>query len=178
MRLSLDGNDWRLLPLIPSEYYWHKVWREDFDPLTSHVPCGTWMPATVPGDVISDSLDAGLIADPRRDMQSRLCEWLSLRDWVYRKDFTVPPEFEGRSLHLRFSGVDHACLVYLNGELLGEHEGMFLPFEFDVTPKVRTGTPNVLVVVVYHAPPVDDVQGQVGWTNQTENFDHIYSCGD
>lgn len=48
---------------------------------------------------------------------------------------------------LVFRGVDYRCQVFLNGVLLGSHEGFFAPFEFDVTPTLRQGE-NVLLVRV------------------------------
>lgn len=165
MRLVLDGNDWLLAPLLPHEFWWRQAWREEWTP-AGCPPWGKWIPAQVPGDVIADSLDAGMIPHPYRDLNSLACEWLSERDWVYRKGFTVPDEWRGKHVRLRFDGVDYACAVYLNGQQLGEHEGMFTPFEFDVSPHLRYGSENVLVVLVQHKPPVDVVQGQIGWTSK------------
>jgi len=164
MEIRLDGNDWLLVPLMPHESDWRQVWKEDWDPQKSWPTAGSWIPAVVPGDVISDALDAQLIPHPYHDLQSRACEWLSEREWVYRKRFAVPPEWQGKTLRLRFDGVDYACQVYLNGERLGRHEGMFIPFEHDVTGRLRFERPNTLVVVVEHKPSVDVVQGQIGWT--------------
>ena len=36
--------------------------------------------------------------------------------------------------------------VWLNGQFIGSHEGMFNPFEFDITDKVRLDGENILVV--------------------------------
>ena len=46
-----------------------------------------------------------------------------------------------------FESVDYFAKVWVNGELLGEHEGYFNPFEFDITNKVRPGK-NVVAVKV------------------------------
>lgn len=163
---SLDGTDWKLLHLMPREWEGQKVWDEHWEPEKAGQAVHSWLDGTVPGDVIADALDAGLIPHPYKDLNSRVCEWLSERDWIYRKDFTGPDLAAGEVLRLCFEGVDYACTVYLNGELLGTHEGMFAPFEFDVTKKVRTGKPNRLLVIVEHAPPVDLVQGQIGRTSK------------
>ena len=40
---------------------------------------------------------------------------------------------------LHFGAVDYQTIVWLNGEKLGEHEGGYLPFEFDVTQQMREG---------------------------------------
>ncbi len=165
MEYLLDGNDWQLIPLMPSEWVWRKVWEETWQPRSSPAT-GDWLRGTVPGDVISDAIDAGLAPNPCVDLNSRACEWLSERDWVYRRQFNTPDATPGKVIRLHFGGVDFACRVYLNGELLGAHEGMMVPFEFDVTALLRRDAPNTLTVVVLHAPPVDAVQGQIGWTSK------------
>lgn len=169
MELCLDGNDWQLTHLIPCEWRQKQVWREEWKP--SVWPAAPdWIQGTVPGDVVADALDAGLIPDPYVDMQSRQAEWLALRDWVYRKEFVAPPGYRGKAVRLCFGGVDYACHVHLNGELLGSNEGMFRPFSYDVTRRLRYDRPNVLLVVVEHAPRVDDVQGQIGWTSRARTW--------
>jgi beta-mannosidase len=164
--ITLDGSDWNLLHMMPREWEQQKLWREEWEPEKTSPALHAWIKGTVPGDVIADALDASLIPHPYKDLNSRACEWLSERDWVYRKDFAGPELGAGETLRLCFEGVDYACVVYLNGELLGEHEGMFAPFEFDVTKRVRAGKSNRLLIVVQHAPHVDAVQGQVGRTSK------------
>lgn len=173
----LDGADWQLLHLVPREWELCQVWREDWETKGTFPAVTSWIRGSVPGDVIADAWDAGLIPDPYVDMNSRACEWLAARDWVYRKDFTGPDLERGEVLRLCFEGVDFSCRVYLNGELLGAHEGMFTPFEFDVTEKVRPGRRNRLVVVVMHAPPVEAVQGQVGRTSEARLWKARFAYG-
>ncbi|OZM77900.1 glycoside hydrolase family 2 protein [Pseudonocardia sp. MH-G8] len=71
--------------------------------------------------------------------------------WWYRLDFPVDPAGDGdrlRFARLRFEGVDYHATVWLNGHRLGEHEGYFEPFNFDVAELLTIGRPNVLVVRV------------------------------
>ncbi len=66
---------------------------------------------------------------------------------VYRRSFSVnEPMLEGL-LWLRFESVTHRATAYLNGQLLGEHIGGFLPFEFEISNKVSLGENEVIVVV-------------------------------
>lgn len=66
----------------------------------------------------------------------------------YKKTFTLPADWpEGRTL-LHFGAVDETCLVRLNGEDLGGHEGGYLPFTLDVTDEIRRGEENLLEVSV------------------------------
>jgi hypothetical protein len=56
---------------------------------------------------------------------------------------------------LHFGAVDYHATVWVNGEKAGEHEGGYLPFEFDVTHFVHAGENDVLIRV---ADPTDDRQ--------------------
>ncbi len=165
MRIMLNGSDWRILPLVPSEWHWRMIGQEtcDLDHLNPPVP--PWTPATVPGDVQSDLLRTGQLPDPWKDLNSRLWEWTSQRDWVYRKDFSLPQMAENARALLHFEGVDYACHVFLNGRKLGEHRGTYTAFEMDATGAARPGS-NQLVVVVEHAPFEPDQQAQIGWTSR------------
>lgn len=64
----------------------------------------------------------------------------------FRRDFTVPAELHGQRLSLRFGAVDYYADVWLNGTYLGSHEGMFNPFEFEVTDVLDLDGTNVVVV--------------------------------
>ena len=64
----------------------------------------------------------------------------------FKTAFKTPSELKGKRLFLRFGAVDYFAHVWLNDVYLGKHEGMFTPFEFDVTAKVKYGAENVLVV--------------------------------
>eukprot|EP00658_Telonema_sp_P-2_P028997 TRINITY_DN22117_c0_g1_i1.p1 TRINITY_DN22117_c0_g1~~TRINITY_DN22117_c0_g1_i1.p1 ORF type:complete len:237 (+),score=52.83 TRINITY_DN22117_c0_g1_i1:213-923(+) len=54
---------------------------------------------------------------------------------------------------VRFDGVDYNCTVLLDGELVGNHVGSFLPFEMVLPPPVHT-SPRVLEVVI-NPPPAE-----------------------
>ena len=58
---------------------------------------------------------------------------------LYRKTFSVPGDWSGRRIVLRFEGVASCCEVWLNGRKIGYFEDARLPSEFDVTPWVAFG---------------------------------------
>ena len=67
--------------------------------------------------------------------------------WVYyRRHFMVPACLEGQRRVLRFDAVAHQAKVYINGSLVTEHKGGFLPFEVEITDLVPAGTGAELVV--------------------------------
>ncbi len=65
----------------------------------------------------------------------------------YRKRFTLSAGELDKRFAIEFDGVFRDCYVWLNGVLLGRHEGGYAPFGFDATDLVRAGE-NVLVVRV------------------------------
>ncbi|HMQ33440.1 MAG TPA: glycoside hydrolase family 2 TIM barrel-domain containing protein [Chloroflexaceae bacterium] len=66
----------------------------------------------------------------------------------YRRSFEVPAEDGPRTWVLHFGAVDYLAAVYLNGRLLAEHEGGYLPFELPLDGALRPGEANELVVRV------------------------------
>ncbi|MCC8129925.1 MAG: beta-glucuronidase [Clostridiales bacterium] len=66
---------------------------------------------------------------------------------VYQRRFSVPRSLLGERIVLRFGAVTHTADVYLNGKLLGSHQGGFLPFEFEVNDALVSGE-NLLTVAV------------------------------
>ncbi len=67
------------------------------------------------------------------------------RGW-YRREFTVPPAWQGRRVRLQFEAVYETAEVSLNGVTIGRHEGGYTPFEFDVTDRLDWTKPNTLTV--------------------------------
>ena len=86
--------------------------------------------------------------------------------WL-RKDFEIPGELRGYRVRLVFLGAFYKASVWLNGVYLGEHEGYFAPFYFDVGEQLSYGGVNTLVVCL--STPVeldlDNKQGVVGVFN-------------
>ncbi|SFB09130.1 beta-mannosidase [Cohnella sp. OV330] len=122
-----------------------------------------WMPATVPGGVHADLLRAGLIEDPWFGLNSWKCEWVENRWWVYRASFACPKPASGRT-ELVFKGLDYEAQVFVDGKLLGEHEGMYHEAVFDVTEAARTQERMEVTVMFKHAP---DEMSQIGLTSRT-----------
>lgn len=76
----------------------------------------------------------------------------------YRTTFAYAQQpQQGRKVFLVFKGVDYEAAVYVNGKCVGTHEGMFAPFEFDITSQLRDS--NVLVVEVKNDYPMMGVNG-------------------
>ena len=76
-------------------------------------------------------------------------EYRSHCGWAYyRRSFRIPRTLCGERRVLRFDAVTHYARVFLNGELVAEHKGGYLPFEIDITEKAGCGEDIDLIVAV------------------------------
>jgi len=64
----------------------------------------------------------------------------------YRKFFTVPEQFEGKSVSLNFGAAMQVAKIYLNGEFIQTHTGGYLPFQVKLDGKVKFGKENCIVL--------------------------------
>lgn len=67
----------------------------------------------------------------------------------YRRTFEIPAGWEGQHIQLNFGAVDWQAEVYINGQKVGEHQGGYDPFSFDITPMVTPGGVQEIIVGVY-----------------------------
>ena len=67
---------------------------------------------------------------------------------TYRRTFTVPTEWAGRDIYVRFNGVGHGYYLWVNGQRLGYSEDSYLPSEFNITQYLTEGE-NVMALQVY-----------------------------
>ena len=94
---------------------------------------GAWddsIPAQVPGSVHSALVEAGRIPETTFGRNQEIARQESFKTWWLRRDFARPDDMIGADL--RFGGVANRCTVWLNGEMLGSHEGMFGGPDFDI----------------------------------------------
>ncbi len=67
----------------------------------------------------------------------------------YRRNFTVPADWNGQNLLLHLDAVDWESEVFINGHSLGIHRGGYDPATYDITPYVTGSGPQELIVRVY-----------------------------
>ena len=127
--LSLDGE-------------WELAWTEK----GAGPPLSGWRPVKVPGSAHVQWLD-------RSKLYTHEAEWISAKEWWYRKRFAIPDRFAGKRLRLQFGATDYYADSWLNHQSLGRHEGYIDPYEWDVTSAARPGSTNELLVRVW--TPVD-----------------------
>ena len=90
----------------------------------------------------------------------------------YRRSVTVPETFAGKRIWLRFGAVDWDARVWVNGKLLGRHQGGYTPFEFDVSDSAVPGEELEIVVRVEDPTDPEQVLGKQGanWYTHTSGI--------
>lgn len=69
----------------------------------------------------------------------------------YRKTFTVPEEFAGREVFLRFEGVETVFYVWVNGQPVGYSQDSKLAAEFCITEYLQPGENLIALQVMRYA---------------------------
>lgn len=72
----------------------------------------------------------------------------------YQKNFEIPDAWKGKRILLHFGAVDWETTVFVNGKEVGQHQGGFDAFTFDVTDYLQAGKTQQLAVSVWD--PTDE----------------------
>lgn len=110
-----------------------------------------WFNVGYPTSVQMAHFKAGLLGDPYKFLNAREHEKLEQKVWYYKKEFVLPTSAKENSLLLHFDGIDYFAKIWLNGKLLGTHEGIFGGPVVDITKEVIFGKKNDLIVEVISA---------------------------
>jgi beta-mannosidase len=112
-----------------------------------------WTRVRMPNTVQHALFEAGKIENPWYSDNYKKLQWIHQQDWYLRRHFSIPEDWRGRHIRLRFDGLDYLGLVWLDGSLLGSHEGMFGGPTFEVTPMLTPGNHELLVRLVHETTP-------------------------
>ena len=64
----------------------------------------------------------------------------------YRRSFILPEGFVKDKIILHFGAADQICEVYVNGKLIGNHEGGYIPFSFDISDVYKDGENEIRLI--------------------------------
>lgn len=88
-----------------------------------------------------ESIESGI-----GDRSFHACVW-------YRRSFEVPAGWSGQRVLLNFGAVDYRATVWVNGIVVGWHEGGHTPFSLDITGAIQPA--GNAIVVRAEDPPTD-----------------------
>lgn len=66
----------------------------------------------------------------------------------YRKSFSIPQSYKGKTVYILFDGIFQQSDVYINGKHLGHRPYGFCSIEYDLTPYLKIGEKNIIAVRV------------------------------
>jgi beta-glucuronidase len=136
------------------------AWHAIVDPFENGQPRGFFRDAKPKdkSDLVEYSFDASPVLNVPGDWNTQR-ESLTFYEgpvWC-RREFNYHKR-ESTRVFVYFGAANYRAVVYLNGENLGEHEGGFTPFDFEVTSTLREGG-NSLIVEVNNTRRPDFVPG-------------------
>jgi beta-mannosidase len=129
-------------PFQPDSISLDGEWQLAFAAKGEGPPQSGWRTVSVPGTAHTQWLKPD-------EIYSHAAEWVSYKEWWYKKKFRVPEKFRGKRLRLQFEATDYYADTYINGAYAGHHEGYIDPYEYDITPLAPPGTQNEILVRVW-----------------------------
>jgi beta-galactosidase/beta-glucuronidase len=78
----------------------------------------------------------------------------------YRRSFSVPASWRGQRVRLHFGAADWRCEVWVNGREIGQHQGGYDAFTFDITDALQWGSTNEISVCVTDPTEGDQPRGK------------------
>ncbi|WP_430506243.1 glycoside hydrolase family 2 protein [Haloparvum sp. PAK95] len=145
---SLDGT-WQA---IPDQYenfegYFSDFFDDEEDNPAGFAPDPIYEPsASIENDPCDFNIYDGLSVELPASWGEQLPEFRHYEGWVwYAKTFDWAAEQSDDRSFLRFGAINYKAKVWLNGELLGTHEGGYTPFSFEVTDELQDGENTVVV---------------------------------
>ena len=121
----------------------------------------SWMGARVPGTVLTNLVENGILPDPYFSDNNRLTKGLipdinevgrGYYTYWFRTEFDIPADYAGKKVWLHPEGVNYRAEFWVNGHLFSTLTGMFRDDDIDITEFANIGGRNALAVLVY---PVD-----------------------
>jgi len=107
-----------------------------------------WVHASVPNSIQWALYEAGELPNPYEFLNSKQYTWIPDKVWYYRRTFTSPSLPNAQYVFLCLDGAGYYSRIWLNGNLLGRHEGMFEGPEIEISSFLTHSGLNDLVIEV------------------------------
>lgn len=108
------------------------------------------VPASVPGNVTTDLLAAGLIPDPYLDANEAGLAWIGRTDWCFATSLELAEVGEGERVDLVCDGLDTVATVRCNGAVVAETANMHRGYRVDLRSAAVAGRNEL--TVTFEAP--------------------------
>src|SRR5665647_112059 len=88
----------------------------------------------------------------------------------YRKEFQIPETDKGEKISIEFDGIFRNSTVWVNGQLIGNHQSGYTPSNYDLTDVLRYGTEGKNVILV----KVDASDYEGWWYEGAGIYRHVW----
>jgi len=141
--ISLNG-EWNVIIDPTGTGDWRQVWTERKPVLKT--------------DFVEYSFEHGATLRVPADFNTQRPELLYVEGVVWYKRVFKYDKEQAPRIFLHFGAVNYTADVFLNGKLIGKHEGGFTPFQFELTKNINEGE-NTIIVKVNSARRSDGLPG-------------------
>ncbi len=95
----------------------------------------------------------------------------------YKREIRIQPEWQNKRTFVTIGASDWETTVWLDGKLLGKHQGGYTPFSFELTPFVKYGQAQQLVIRVDDKRREFTLYGKQGYGNARGIWQTIFLEG-
>jgi len=88
----------------------------------------------------------------------------------YRKEFEIPETDKGKKISIEFDGIFRNSTVWVNGQLLGNHQSGYTPSNYDLTDVLRYGEEGKNIILV----KVDATEYEGWWYEGCGIYRHVW----
>lgn len=93
----------------------------------------------------------------------------------YGRSVTIPKEWQGKRIYLVIGASEWSTHAWLNGKPLGNHQGGYTPFEFELTESISAyGQPQNLVISADDTPSDKRLGGKQGYGDARGLWQTVY----
>lgn len=100
---------------------------------------GTWELCLKPYESIVSSMGDSIIWNKIKVPGECMMQGYAVKHdqpFTYKKDISIPADYKGKIVKIRFEGVYSYARVWINEKYICDHSGGFTSWECDITPEV------------------------------------------
>ena len=68
---------------------------------------------------------------------------------LYRRSVNIPSDWAKKRIFLELEAVSYSCFIFLNGQEVGQHIGLWTPFMLELTSLANPGAENLLEIEIW-----------------------------
>lgn len=134
------------------KFYYVDSYKQLPENITSTTSLDGWKDIQVPGNWEVQGFGTAIYTNHGYEFQPRNPQPPALPEQnpvgVYRREITVPADWDGRDIYLHIAGAKSGCYVYVNGKEVGYNEDSKNPAEYLINDFLQPGK-NVLTLKIF-----------------------------